>query len=214
MTFFQSLAERFVSARRLGRMHAVLAERTLWVAPVFEDMQKAHNASAVIRTCDALGVAEAHFIGLGGGCALNPEISMGADNWVETRDWRDAEECFRALRAEGYLIAGTSLSDSAVTLDALPADRPLAFVFGNERDGLSAGTEAACDLLLRVPMRGFVESLNVSVAAAIILYTHLERVRALCPDRLRLPPRVRKRLLRRWLYSCTRVGVIARKMRL
>ncbi|MDR2734261.1 MAG: RNA methyltransferase [Spirochaetota bacterium] len=214
MTYFERLAERFISERRLGRMRAALAERTLWVTPVFVDVQKAHNASAVIRSCDAFGVAEAHFIENGTSFGLHPEIAMGAHTWVRVRKWRNADHCFRALRAEGYRIAGTSLRDEAVTLDALPADTPIAFVFGSERDGLDAQTEAACDLLVRIPMRGFVESLNLSVAAALIMYTHLERIRALGDDRWRLSDRARKKILRSWLFSNTRVGVIVHKKRM
>jgi tRNA (guanosine-2'-O-)-methyltransferase len=214
MTYFERLAERFVSARRLARMRAVLAERTLWVTPVFTHIEKAHNASAAIRTCDALGAAEAHFIDDGARARPNPEIAMGAHNWVRVRTWQSARECFPALRAEGYRIAGTSLRADAVAPEDLPLDAPIAFVFGGERDGLDGVTEAACDLLVRVPMRGFVESLNLSVAAAILMYTHLERVRALGDGRWRLADRARKRLLRRWLYSCTRVGTLAEGLRL
>jgi tRNA (guanosine-2'-O-)-methyltransferase len=213
MSFFESLAKRFVSGRRIERMRAVLAERTLWAVPVFENMHKEHNASAVIRSCDAFGVAEAHFIECGAACGLHSEISMGAHNWVRRRNWRNAEQCFHALRREGYVIVGTALGADAVSPDMLPLDRPLAFVFGNERDGLAPETVKACDLILQVPMRGFVESLNVSVAAALILYTHLERVRALGDDRWRLSAREEKRFLRRWIFSCTRVGGIVRKMR-
>ena len=213
MSFFEGLAKRFVSERRMERMRAVLAERTLWAVPVFENVCKAHNASAVVRSCDAFGVAEAHFIESVNACGLHPEISMGAHNWVRRRNWRSAAQCFHALRTDGYVIVGTSLREDAIGPGALPLDRPLAFVFGNERDGLSPETESACDLLLRVPMRGFVESLNVSVAAALIIYTHLERVRALGDDRWRLPEREKKRILRRWIFFCTRVGAIARRMR-
>jgi len=214
MTCFERLAERFVSGRRLERMRAVLAERTLWVTPVFMDVQKAHNASAAIRSCDAFGVAEAHFVENGKSFGLHPEISMGAHAWVRARAWRDAAECFRALRSEGYIIVGTGPREDAARFDALPLDTPIAFVFGSERDGLDPQTEAACDMLARIPMRGFVESLNLSVAAALIMHTHLERVRALGDDRWRLSARARGKLLRRWLFSNTRVGVIARTLRM
>jgi tRNA (guanosine-2'-O-)-methyltransferase len=214
MPFFERLAERFVLPRRLERMRAVLAERTLYITPVLENVKKAHNASAIVRSCDALGIAEAHFIERDNAYGLHPEITQGAHNWVRLRDWKSAEACFEALRNEGYRIVGTSLHDTALDLSALPLDTPLAFVFGNERDGLTPATAQACDLLLKVPMRGFAESLNVSVAAALILYTHLERIRALGDDRLRLSDRARKKLFRRWLISCTRAGVIIRKMRL
>jgi tRNA (guanosine-2'-O-)-methyltransferase len=213
VTYFEQLAKRFISARRLERMRAVLAERTLWVTPVFMHTQKAHNASAVIRSCDAFGVAEAHFIDSGNSPGLHPEIAMGAQNWVRVRKWQNTQDCFAALRAEGFRIAGTSLGGEAVSLSALPVDAPIAFVFGGERDGLDAETLAACDLLVRVPMRGFVDSLNLSVAAALIMHTHLERVRALGDDRWRLSTRARKRLLREWLYACTRVGKLAECMR-
>lgn len=213
MTLFEKFAERFVLPRRMDRLRSVLAERTLYVVPVFENVRKAHNASAVVRTCDALGIAAAHFIEYDNSFCLHPEISLGAHDWVEQKTWKTVPECFASLHATGYAIVGTTLHDRAILPEELPLDRPLAFVFGNERDGLMPETVAACDILVRLPMRGFVESLNVSVAAALLMHNHLERVRAIGDDRLKLSGRDRKRILRRWIFECTRVGGIVRKMR-
>ena len=216
MTFFERLAERFVMPERLERMRAVLAERSTWVVPVFENMHKEHNAAAVIRTCDAFGIAEAHFIEGKKSYGIHPDVAMGAKAWVHKRNWTSTEECFRALRAEGYCIVGTRLCDDAYTPEELPLDRPLAIVFGNELAGLSPEAAAACDVFVRIPMRGFVESLNLSVAAAIILRAHSERLRATCThgdERWRLPAPAQKKLLRRWIFFGTRVGTIVKKMR-
>jgi tRNA (guanosine-2'-O-)-methyltransferase len=214
LTLFERLADRFVLGRRLERFRTVLDQRTLWIVPVLENIRKAHNASAVVRTCDALGVAAVHFVEYENEFALNPQISKGAHDWVEQRAWTSSDECFDWFRQQGYLIVGTTLHEDAVHPKDLPIDRPLALILGNEKNGLSKRAIAECDCLVCLPMRGFVESMNVSVAAALIMHGHLERVRAIGDDRWKLPVGDRKRILRRWIFFCTRVGGIIRKMRL
>ncbi len=214
MTLFERLADRFVLGRRMERFREVLDQRTLWIVPVLENIRKAHNASAVVRTCDALGVAAVHFVEYENSFALNPKISKGAHDWVDQRAWTSLEECLAWFRSQGYLIAGTTLHETAVPPEALPLDKPVALILGNERFGLSEKAAAACDCLVSLPMYGFVESLNVSVAAALVIDGHLRRVKAEGDGRWKLPQRERKRILRRWIFFCTRIGGLVQKMRL
>lgn len=214
MTLFERLAERFVLGRRLERFREVLEQRTLWAVPVLENIRKAHNASAVVRTCDALGVAMVHCVEYENIFALNPKISKGAHDWVQQRAWTSLEACLDHLRKEGYLVVGTTLHETAVLPETLPLDKPVAFLLGNERFGLSEKAVASCDCLVSLPMYGFVESLNVSVAAALLLDGHLKRVKAVGDGRWKLPLRERKRILRRWIFFCTRIGGLVQKMRL
>jgi tRNA (guanosine-2'-O-)-methyltransferase len=100
---------------------------------------------------------------------FSPKVTQGAEQWIQVRRFRRAEPAFQELRARGFRIfAATPHGD--LTLEELPADAPLALVFGNENVGLSPEVLGQCDGTFRIPMFGFTESLNVSVAAGIALY--------------------------------------------
>lgn len=208
MSLFLKLARRFVSARRLARMENILDQRTTFVVPVFENLYKAHNGAAVIRTCDALGINKAHFIEQESEFSIYRAVSQGSHNWVEAVSHANIESCFAHLRRQGYRLVVTSLEPDACTPDELPLDKPLAIIFGNEKAGISAAVRNACDYSVAYPMHGFVDSFNVSVAAALILGRLLERLRTLPSEQWALSPRARKRTLRRWLFHNTRVGQI------
>lgn len=208
MPFFEKIAPRFVSAARLERMRQVLAGRTRYVVPVFENLYKAHNAAAVIRTAEAFGVAQAHFVEGETEYEDHRDITQGSHRWVDILTHASTEACFAALRHEGYLIVGTCLHERAVTPEVIPLDRPLALVFGNELEGMSGEAIRACDLLVRIPMYGFVESLNISVSAALLLSGLLTRIRATPELAWPLGPAERRKTLQRWLYHNTRIGAI------
>lgn len=214
MPFFEKIAPRFVSPARLERMRTVLAQRTRYVVPVFENLYKTHNAAAVIRTAEAFGVAQAHFI-IEGETEYEDhrDITQGSHRWVDIRTHASTEACFAALRDEGYLIVGTCLHEQAVVPEALLLDRPLALVFGNELAGMSAGAIRSCDLLVKIPMYGFVESLNISVSAALLLSGLLTRIRATPELAWPLAPAERRKILQRWLYGNTRLGAIVQAAR-
>jgi tRNA (guanosine-2'-O-)-methyltransferase len=135
----------------------------------------AQNVNAVLRTCEAFGVQELHAVeGPMKAYDRNKKISQNADKWLDVRRWPGTRACLEHLRAEGFAIYATALGDGAGPLEALPFGGKVALVFGNERRGVSPEALALADARYAIPMRGFVQSLNVSVAAAVSLAKAVE----------------------------------------
>jgi tRNA (guanosine-2'-O-)-methyltransferase len=131
--------------------------------------------NAVLRTCEAFGVQELHAVeGPMKAYDRNKKISQNADKWLDVRRWPGTRACLEHLRAEGFAIYATALGDGAGPLEALPFGGKVALVFGNERRGVSPEALALADARYAIPMRGFVQSLNVSVAAAVSLAKAVE----------------------------------------
>jgi tRNA (guanosine-2'-O-)-methyltransferase len=172
----------YVSPERIERMRRVLDNRTRYVTLVLEDVYKTRNASATLRTCDALGVQDVHIIEQRSPFRLERDVALGSARWLTLHRYRDAgthsaPRCYEALRARGFRVIATSPDPAGVTLDAVALDRPLAFVFGNEEQGLSPWALQAADCTLRLPMYGFTKSFNLSVSVAIALARVIEDIR-------------------------------------
>lgn len=164
-----SYLEDFISDKRRERFAAVLAHRTRYITVALEDVFQLHNASAVVRSCDIFGIQEAHIIENRNRNPLDKKIAMGAQQWVDVRRYTCTTQCISALRADGYKIIATTPDENAVVLSDFSIDGKVALFFGTERDGLSTEVLEQADGFLKIPMKGFTESLNISVAAAIIL---------------------------------------------
>ncbi len=150
----------------------IASERTRYLTVVLETVQKEHNASAVLRTCDCFGIQDLHAIEKNNNYVIQREIARGAGSWVDifphsTGD-DPTEECLRSLKAKGYKIVGTS-PHAEQSIHELDINQPIALVFGTERDGLSSSATQHSDQLVRIPMFGFTESFNISVSAALCL---------------------------------------------
>lgn len=169
--------EGFLTESRRSRFEEVLKNRTQYLTVALEDVYHMHNASAVIRSCDIFGIQQAHLIESRFGKRLEGKIARGAQQWVDVIRHKSSDSCFQALQAKGYRIVATSPHGSSVSPDELPIDRPLALFFGSEKEGLSSQIQEKADLLVKIPMVGFTESLNISVAAAILLYELGNRIR-------------------------------------
>ena len=169
--------ERFVSPQRLERFREILALRTRHITVALEDVYQMHNASAVIRSCDVFGIQDAHLIEARFGRRLDRKIAMGAQKWVDIHRYDSTEMCIEALRTRGYRIVATTPHSASYTPEQLPLDRPFALFFGTEKEGLSQRVLSQADAAVRIPMVGFTESLNISVAAAILLYDLSDRLR-------------------------------------
>lgn len=172
-----------VTPARLARMDAVLANRTRHLTVVFEDVYHPHNASAVLRTCECLGLQDVHVVEGQKRFRPNVEIVHGAARWLTLHRWRrpaghDVHSCLETLRERGFRIVATSPREDAVPLGEIPLEQPLAVCFGTEETGLTPEVLAAADLCAQIPMPGFTRSLNVSVTAAVVLYDLTTRLRA------------------------------------
>jgi tRNA (guanosine-2'-O-)-methyltransferase len=166
----------YLLPQRKERIDRAVAERTRTLVVVLEAFCDPQNVNAVLRTCDAFGVQEVHVVeGPMKPYDRNKKISQNADKWLDVVRWRSTAECLRALRARGLRIYATCLGGGAVALADLEFAPPVALVFGNEHRGVSADALALADARFAIPMRGFVQSLNVSVAVAVTLARAVER---------------------------------------
>lgn len=166
----------FLVPERRARIDEVVAGRTRTLTVVLEAFADPQNVNAVLRTCEAFGIQELHVVeGPMKPYDRNKKISQNADKWVDVRRWSSTRECLLHLRAEGFAIYATHLAQGARPLEALSFAGKVALVFGNEHRGVTGDGIALADATYAIPMRGFVQSLNVSVAAAISLAKAVER---------------------------------------
>lgn len=162
--------------RRLVRAEAVLAARRRDITVVLEDTHDPHNVSAVLRTCDAFGVQDVHIvIESGQATDINDAVTIGAERWLTLYRHAGAQRAIAALRDRDYRLYVSHLSDASENLSTLPGDRRAAYVFGNERTGVSPAWLENADAHFVVPTSGFTGSLNLSVAVAVTLYDRLTR---------------------------------------
>jgi tRNA (guanosine-2'-O-)-methyltransferase len=186
---------------RIEKVERVLAGRQADLRVVLEGVTIAHNASAVIRTCDAAGVLHLDLV------APNPEllrfneaISTRADKWLEIGVHAAPAACLEPLKKAGYEIVATHLQHDAVPYTDVDFARPVAVVFGSEAEGISDDCLAFADRVVRIPMLGMVQSLNLSVSVAIILYEALrQRAAKGYGEASRLPAAEFERLRKQWL---------------
>jgi tRNA (guanosine-2'-O-)-methyltransferase len=159
--------------RRQARIAAILARRQPDLTVVLENVHDPHNVSAILRSCDAVGVLRAHAIytmeELPTG-AFARTTSASAAKWVEVDRHDRVASCYEALHANGFTILATALGGHARSLYDWDLTEPTALVFGNEMRGVSDEALAQADGAIAIPMAGFVQSLNVSVACAVCLY--------------------------------------------
>jgi tRNA (guanosine-2'-O-)-methyltransferase len=195
--------ERWPRTERRGRRIVdVLARRQPDLTVVIENVHDPHNVSAVLRSCDAVGVLRVHTIYTSEErpAAFARTTSASAAKWTEIVHHESVDACYSALRNEGFAIVATAVGPESVDLYELDLALPTGLVFGNEMRGVSAEAQAGADILTTIPMMGMVESLNISVACAVTLYEALRQRRVTgAYDAPRIAPAVLDRLEREWL---------------
>lgn len=170
------LTEHLSEARR-ATIERVLDGRTENVAVVVEGMVDIGNVSAILRTADGFGIQRVHAIDTADKYKRSKRTTRGADKWIDRFRWTTTEECYSQLRTDGYRIVAADVGDETVEIADVDLTDRCAVVFGNELDGLSDAARAGADALVTVPMSGFAESFNISVAASVVLYEiHRQRV--------------------------------------
>lgn len=200
--------------RRFERLKAVLDRRMADLTVVLEHVDKPHNISAVLRSCDAVGVLEAHVVSLKGRVATPNDTARGSQKWVALHSHPDASTLLSNLRQMGFRLYGTHLGVDAVDYRDCDFTGPSAFVLGAEKWGLSEAAASAVDQAVVIPMQGMVQSLNVSVAASTLLFEALRQRRAagLLPEAGEgVPQPLRHQRLVEWAYPdvaawCRREG--------
>jgi len=193
----------FVSDHKKQKMEQVLDWRTRHVTVVLEDMFQPHNASAVLRSCDILGVQDLHVVESRNPFVLMSGVAMGASKWLDMHRYKDIRNCIHRLKQDGYRIVATVPGDSATPLPDLDISKKLALFFGSEYSGLSQAMIDEADERLVIPMFGFTESFNVSVSVAICLQNIMTRLHD-SQIKWRLTESERQHLLLQWVRKVVR----------
>jgi tRNA (guanosine-2'-O-)-methyltransferase len=180
MVDFDLLAylEGYLTEERKQRFLEVLQYRTKHITIAIEDVYQMHNTSAIIRSCDVFGVQEVHVVEDRFAKRLDKNIAMGAEKWVDVRRYHNTKDCITNLKQQGYQIIATTPHNDSTLLPEFYPEQKSAIFFGTEKEGLSDVVMHQADGFLKIPMVGFSESLNVSVAAAIIIQDLAHKVRA------------------------------------
>lgn len=168
----------FMTPERAETMRSVLDNRTRYMTVCMENTFHPQNASALVRHCDAFGVQDIYTVEQLCSFQPNVDIVRGTDKWVTFHQHRTTPEALAALRNAGYRIVATTPHHGSTTPETFDVEAgPFALVFGTEHAGISDTVADAADEFLQIPMHGFVESLNVSASAAILIYMLSQRVR-------------------------------------
>jgi len=186
---------------RIQKVKKVLSLRQPDLRVVLEEVTNTHNASAVVRTCDAAGVLYVDIIySQPIPFPINEAISTRAEKWLHFQTYKSPKECFDELKRRGFKIAATSLSDDSIPYTDIDYSQPIAIVFGNESEGISDEAKTMADYLIKIPLNGMVQSLNLSVSVGIILYEALnQRKKNNYNLSHKLSPEEFKNFMNRWL---------------
>lgn len=157
--------------KRTARVLEVLEKRQKDLTLVINNIHDPHNVSAILRSCDAFGVARVHLLYTSNNFpALGKKSSASAKKWVERINHPTAPDLVNDLNSRGFNLVRTGFSQTAVPVYAWDFTKPTAVILGNEHSGVEEDLQTKVEHELYIPMQGMVQSLNVSVAAAVILY--------------------------------------------
>ena len=173
--------EGYLTEKRKALFKKVLEDRTRHFTVVLEDIFQPHNASAVVRTCDIFGIQDVHAIENKYNNKISRHVAKGSQKWLSYNRYRDdgdnTTSCLASLKDKGYQIIATTPHNDSCALQDFDVTKKSAFVFGAEAEGVSEIVMKNADGFLKIPMVGFTESLNISVAAAIILQEVTSKLR-------------------------------------
>ncbi|HBS12345.1 MAG TPA: rRNA methyltransferase [Flavobacteriaceae bacterium] len=171
----------FLTDRRKATFEKVLAQRTKHLTVVLEDIYQKHNTSAVVRNCDIFGIQDLHIIENKYNSYVSNQVAKGSQKWIDFHEYNqkqyNTEDCINTLRSKGYQIIATTPHNDSCLLQDFDITKKSALVFGVEKEGVSDYIMEEADGYLKIPMVGFTESLNISVAVAIILQDLTTRLR-------------------------------------
>jgi len=189
-----------ITENRLNRYITVLENRTRYITVVLEDLFKSDNISACVRTCEAMGLHEISFIEPYQTITFNRKITQGSHHWVNVSRYKKIRDCIQTLRQKGYVLAATTLTKDSIPLQEISLDRPLAIIMGNELKGITEDISREADIHFHIPMYGFVQSFNVSVALAISLQHLVTRLHQSDKD-WHLPSEEQDAILKQWILE-------------
>ena len=168
---------------------------------IMENVHKPHNLSAIARTCDGIGVGHIHAVVPEGSLRLGGKAASGTQKWVKASYSRDTETTVRSLQHDGFTVYAADISDKAIDYREIDYTKPSAILVGSELVGVSAEAANLADHVMTVPLYGMVESLNVSVATAIVLYEAARQREAVgMYSKCRIPDAEFDKLRFEWLH--------------
>ncbi|MBO7083627.1 MAG: RNA methyltransferase [Bacteroidales bacterium] len=177
---FLDFLYQFITDERKERFEEVLAWRTRHITVVLEDIFQPHNASAVLRSCDLTGIQDVHIVENNFSFDINPDVVMGSTKWLDIHHYNELEfntpTVIDRLHGQGYQIVATCPHQNDFSPETLPLDQPIALLFGTEKTGLTDYALEHADKYVQIPMHGFTESFNISVSAALLMYTLTHRL--------------------------------------
>ncbi|PIQ33098.1 MAG: rRNA methyltransferase [Bacteroidetes bacterium CG18_big_fil_WC_8_21_14_2_50_41_14] len=194
----------YVTPHRKQLFEQVIEFRTRHVTIVLENIFQPHNASAVLRSCDLTGIQDVHVIENYNTYTVNQDVALGASKWLSIMKYNTTDDntpdTYASLRKRGYKIVATTPHLKSVSPDEIALEEKIALVFGTELTGLTPYAIENADEYMQVPMVGFTESYNISVSAALSLYTITQRLHRL-EINWRLTPDEKADIMLQWLRN-------------
>ncbi len=193
--------KREVTPTRKEKLTRVALNRQNDLTVVLENIHDPHNVSAILRSCDAVGIKTVSLLyNIEKFPKIGGKSSASASKWIEARKFKTVDECYADLRARGFTIAASYLDENSRSLYDIEMTGKIAFVMGNEHRGISEEALAKADFSYYIPMKGMIQSLNASVAAAISVYEAFrQKLLAGHYDQPRLPAFEFDEMLTKWL---------------
>lgn len=214
----KSLSENVTPERYKKMLHA-LENRTNKISLVLEDIYQAHNAAAVLRSCDAFGIQNAFIIENRFPIRISHNVDMGASKWMNIKKFKsptctsaaaagnrppnefdiaNTTRAIKEIKELGYLVAASTLREDSIDIKEVPVDKPIAILIGTELTGLSQAAHAHADIAFKMDMLGFAQSLNLSVFSALCISEISKRMRAK-DDSWKMTDKQKDELLLHWL---------------
>lgn len=187
--------------RRYARIKQILDRRQPDLTVLTEDVHKPHNLSAIIRTCDAVGVFAVHAVNRHSDTPTFSQVAQGSEKWVKLHSHPDIKTAIAHIQQQNHKIYAAHLSDTAIDYRQVDYTQPTAILLGTEKWGVTDEAASLVDGHIVIPMQGMVQSLNVSVANAVILFeAQRQRLQAGLYDEVRLDPEVYQQTVFEWGY--------------
>jgi tRNA (guanosine-2'-O-)-methyltransferase len=200
----------FVTENRLSLFRKVLQDRTRYITVLLEDIYQSQNASAVLRTCDCNGVQDVHIVEQQNTYEINRDVALGSNQWLSLYYYNKGKDNIATavglLRKQGYRIVATSPHKEGSTPESFDLEQgKAALLFGTELNGLTDRALGLADEYIQIPMVGFTESYNISVSAAIVIYSLRKRLESSALE-WRISKAEQNELLLQWLRTSIRMS--------
>ncbi|MDJ0535833.1 MAG: tRNA (guanosine(18)-2'-O)-methyltransferase TrmH [Xenococcaceae cyanobacterium MO_207.B15] len=190
-----------VIPRRYRKLQQVLSKRQPDLTVITEDVHKPHNLSAIIRTCDAVGVFEVNAVNSKSEMPTYSQVAVGSEKWVKLNTYPNIKDAIANLQESNFKVYAAHLSQEALDYRTIDYTQPTAILLGAEKHGVSKLAADLSDGHIIIPMLGMVQSLNVSVAAAVVLFeAQRQRLAAGMYDSMSLDSNMFNKVIFEWAY--------------